>query len=271
MSDRDHIAINYTTLEEISKIIVNFTLRGMGRNQINVWGVNQYEKKQWIKILKDRGIDVDYLIESKDLIIIEHPKNTSSITPFIMDALQSLKILVEQKDKSGINIIGTFPGNLFLQGKFSDCFEIEKTLHETVETFEIPITMVHLYSLPMTKEQQSSIAEVHNSGLVMLTEKYHILNKKLKDAFENEKIKIDGYQYLESEVFQEKELAIFKAASDMIVLYQEKFNFEKTKKIPHHAKREDSIPKWYFDMVKSLDKLYNDGYADAHKSKEELR
>ncbi len=272
LNDGDHVGIKYVTIGDISKIIINFTLRGMAKNQLNVWGINKDEKKQWIEILKTNGVDVQSMVNSEDLVILGDEEY--NVDPkYYMNQLQSLKDLIKNKQKSGINIIDTSLGNLFSLGKFDHCIKIEKMLDEMIGTSEIPITMIHLYSSSMTKEQQSSIAEVHNSGLVLLTEKRHIINTKSKNELENEKIKIDGYQYQHSEVFQEKELAIFKSLSDMIVIYQEKQNFEKNEITPNNILQlgNDNWPKWYADMIQALDELFNAGYAFADKSNKELK
>lgn len=173
MNERDHIAANCTKDAEIEEIITNFVLRGIMHNQINFWLVKKYEKEIWLAILKKAGIDVNCLINSQELIILDSDEIFSE-APFsfnpIHGHLENLKSLIRDKQKSGINVIGTLAGTLFSQARFSDCTNIERNWHEVIETFEIPITLLCLYNSSMSEKYQSVLIGVHNVGMLTISD-----------------------------------------------------------------------------------------------------
>jgi len=270
MQDRDHIAVSYSNSEQMDEIVINFTLRGMASNQINFWIVQQNEKDHWFEILKKKGIDVDQLIDSHELIIMDHKEvisNDSSLISFdpIFKNLQKIKNLVIEKQKFGINIIGTLAGNLYSRGEFSDSIEVAKYWHKIIESFESPITVLcPFYS--MTEDHQSKLLKLHNIGVLTLKD-----NSDIKRTLGNKEInkeESNKYQNLESDIFPKKELAIFNSLNEIISIMREKEIYQKNKIV---AKDKKDIPEWYFNLIESLNNLYGNGYDNAHKENENLR
>lgn len=268
IKDRDHIAINYSNSEQMDEVVINFTLRGLASNQINFWFVQQNEKDHWLGILKKKGVDVNQLIDSHELIIVEHTKFLSNaiLTPFdlIMSNLYKVKNIVKNKQKFGINAIGTLSGNLYSQKRFAECINIARNWHKVVESFEIPITLLCPY-YSMTEEHKLDLIKIHNAGILTLEENSDIhgtLGNKERKNYTEEK----NFQNLESEIFPKKELAIFNSLNEIISIMREKEIVQQNETV-----NKKDIPEWYFNLIESLNKLYISGYDNAHKENEDLK
>lgn len=264
MNPRDHIAVSYANSKELEEMIMNFFLRGLLRNQLNFWLIKKEEKETWTAILNKNGINVNHLIESQELVILDHYELFSSI-PFgssfnpILAKLEDLKSLIVKKQKSGINAIGTLAGSLFSQTKFSDCKNIERNWHQVIESFEIPITLLCLYQSSMTEKSQSDLIESHNVGLLLSGGNSYTL-KQVKEK--NEKELLD---YTPDSKITKKEFAILKILNEIVPIIQDS---NKMQESTYHSK---TIPKWYSDLINSLSKLYDMGYGNSFKEKEDLR
>lgn len=268
IKDRDHIAINYSNSEQMDEVVINFTLRGLASNQINFWFVQQNEKDHWLEILKKKGVDVNQLIDSHELIIVEHTKFLSNaiLTPFdlIMSNLYKVKNIVKNKQKFGINAIGTLSGNLYSQKRFAECINIARNWHKVVESFEIPITLLCPY-YSMTEEHKLDLIKIHNAGILTLEENsdtHRTFGNKERKNYTEEK----NFQNLESEIFPKKELAIFNSLNEIISIMREKEIVQQNETI-----NKKDIPEWYFNLIESLNKLYISGYDNAHKENEDLK
>jgi DcmR-like sensory protein len=268
IKDRDHIAINYSNSEQMDEVVINFTLRGLASNQINFWFVQQNEKDHWLEILKKKGVDVNQLIDSHELIIVEHTKFLSNaiLTPFdlIMSNLYKVKNIVKNKQKFGINAIGTLSGNLYSQKRFAECINIARNWHKVVESFEIPITLLCPY-YSMTEEHKLDLIKIHNAGILTLEENsdtHRTFGNKERKNYTEEK----NFQNLESEIFPKKELAIFNSLNEIISIMREKEIVQQNETV-----NKKDIPAWYFNLIESLNKLYISGYDNAHKENEDLK
>lgn len=268
IKDRDHIAINYSNSDQMDEVVINFTLRGLASNQINFWFVQQNEKDHWLEILKKKGVDVNQLIDSHELIIVEHTKflSNSILTPFdlIMSNLYKVKNIVKNKQKFGINAIGTLSGNLYSQKRFAECINIARNWHKVVESFEIPITLLCPY-YSMTEEHKLDLIKIHNAGILTLEENsdtHRTFGNKERKNYTEEK----NFQNLESEIFPKKELAIFNSLNEIISIMREKEIVQQNETI-----NKKDIPEWYFNLIESLNKLYISGYDNAHKENEDLK
>ncbi len=268
IKDRDHIAINYSNSDQMDEVVINFTLRGLASNQINFWFVQQNEKDHWLEILKKKGVDVNQLIDSHELIIVEHTKFLSNaiLTPFdlIMSNLYKVKNIVKNKQKFGINAIGTLSGNLYSQKRFAECINIARNWHKVVESFEIPITLLCPY-YSMTEEHKLDLIKIHNAGILTLEENsdtHRTFGNKERKNYTEEK----NFQNLESEIFPKKELAIFNSLNEIISIMREKEIVQQNETI-----NKKDIPEWYFNLIESLNKLYISGYDNAHKENEDLK
>lgn len=67
-------------------------------------------------------------------------------------------------------------------------------------------------------------------------------------------------ELLKSANLPKNELAIFHALNKLLPILQERDNFEK-----NETPLIGSIPEWYFDLIKLLDDLCQQGYSDATK------
>jgi len=246
----------------------NFFLSGLLRNQLNFWIVKREEKQEWSSILNKNGINVNQLTDSQELIISDHDELFSNI-PYgssfnpIHAKLEDLKSLIIKKRKSGINAIGTIAGNLFLQTKFSNCKNIERSWHQVIESFEIPITLLCPYHASMTEKSQSDLIETHNTGLLISGGNSYTL-KQIRERHEKESLK----EYVNGSKIPEKEFAILKSLNEIIPIMQD---HNKTQRSAMTYESSRVIPKWYSDLINSLSKLYDDGYGNSFKENEELR
>lgn len=272
MEDRSHVAVNYSNSQQMDEAVINFTLRGIACNQINFWLVQRSQKEHWLEVLSKKGINVNQLIDSHELTIVEHkdvvPDASQEISfDPILKKLQAVKKLVADKQKFGINVIGTLAGSLFAKGKLEDCINIESHWHEIIDSFEIPITVLCPY-YSLIEKYQADIIEIHNHGLITLTENSDIKRTLGNKEVANHKEESEKYQSLESDLFPKKELAIFNSLNEIISVMREKESFQKNE-ISETNKTD--IPEWYFNLVESLNKLYSNGYDNAQKENESFR
>lgn len=272
MEDRSHVAVNYSNSQQMDEAVINFTLRGIACNQINFWLVQRSQKEHWLEVLSKKGINVNQLIDSHELTIVEHkdvvPDASQEISfDPILKKLQAVKKLVADKQKFGINVIGTLAGSLFAKGKLEDCINIESHWHEIIDSFEIPITVL-CPSYSLIEKYQADIIEIHNHGLITLTENSDIKRTLGNKEVANHKEESEKYQSLESDLFPKKELAIFNSLNEIISVMREKESFQKNE-ISETNKTD--IPEWYFNLVESLNKLYSNGYDNAQKENESFR
>lgn len=272
MEDCDHLAVSYSNFEEIKEIISNFVLRGIEKKQINLWLVRQDEKELWLEVLRQKGIEVDHLIQSNELIAVDHSEifidscspSFNSILAFnsIFDKFQNLNRSSE-KHKNGINAIGTFTGNLFFNGTINDCIDIETKWHQVLESYNVPVTLIHLYpSIKITEKYQSDLIEIHNRGLLILDENSKILKQKVENSPISQ---IEQYGDFESENFPKRELAVLETLKEIISIVQEKEILQDMGTVASKK-----MPKWYISLIESLIQLYDAGHDNSYKEVEGL-
>ena len=254
MKDYDHISISYTMLQQLDEIIRNFFLRGMQHNQVNFWIVNQNVKKQWLEVLKRNEIDVNHLIDSKELIIIDPDEifsNVSSDPSFnpIMEKLQTFKNVLVNGKKTGINAIGTLASQ-----QESDYINIEKYWHDAMKSFEYPITLLSPYYFSSIK--QSPDSRFHICGLIRFTENFMTPSRQS-----------------ESENLPKKELAMLTCLNEIIITLRNVENFEQITNLVRmsNSNGNKTIPKWYFNFVDALSELYDKGRGNNRDECESMR
>lgn len=266
MNPRDHVAISYSNFEELEEMITNFFLKGLMRNQLNFWLIKTEEKEIWSAILIKNGINVQQLIDSQELIILDQKELFSNIPDGsfnpILAKLEDLKSLIVQKRKSGINAICTLAGNLFSQTKFSDCRNIERNWHQVIKTSEIPITLLCPYHSSMTEKSQSDLTETHNTGLLISGRNLYTL-KQIRENQEQQSFK----EFVDGSKIPDKEFAILKILNEIIPIIQD---CNKTQEGIEYQPS-DVIPRWYSDLINSLSKLYDEGFGNSFKENEDLR
>ncbi len=269
LNDHDHVAVSYSNFEEIKGIISYSILSGIEKNQINLWFVQKDEMMGWLEILEQNGINVTQLIQASELIIIDQNEiclnNSSASFNSIFDRFQNLKNIVIQKQKNGINVISTCTGNLFLNGKFHDCLDIEIKCHQILESFDIPITLLCLYHSKITEKHQLELIEVHNCGLLTLIENTDTIKRKLDDKkIHEQKYGSNINQKYDLEIFPRKELAVLETLNGIITLVQKK-------EMVQDIRIRKRMPNWYIELVESLVKLYDTGYVNFIKENRKLR
>ena len=69
--------------------------------------------------------------------------------------------LAKNNSKTGLNVLGTFPGQLIEQGRYSEALELENTITRAIKGFEMPITAICLYkSIPAILDER--LPEYHD-------------------------------------------------------------------------------------------------------------
>jgi len=171
MENHDHLAFEFSDHDELSEYISEFMMLGMRKNCINVLVISKEEVSDYLSRLIANGINVGDLMNSEDLVVCTHDeiyqdvKIGSSFEP-VLGYLNKLHDLVKRKKKSGLCIVGTIAGNLENDGNHEECIKIERSWHEIIPKFEIPIRLICPYqSLTDSETIQSSVL-CHNDGLI---------------------------------------------------------------------------------------------------------
>jgi hypothetical protein len=69
--------------------------------------------------------------------------------------------LAQQESKKGLNLLSSLAGKLIEQGRYNDAIGLEHTVTEAVKTFEIPVTILCLYS-SIPADLEDRLSEYHD-------------------------------------------------------------------------------------------------------------
>ena len=75
------------------------------------------------------------------------------------------EIHAEERQLSGLNVVGTVAGTLFSKGKFAECLQLEKLWHEIILQFSMPITVMCPYEKPIDDLNRAPLISCHSGGL----------------------------------------------------------------------------------------------------------
>lgn len=151
MKDRDHMALPYDNERQFKEIINAFIKRGVDSSQINVLLIYENEQQKFIELL-NKIPNINSLFHSGELVIIpakESDRYDSGWFEPIIKKLYEIVPLVKNTSKTGLNVLGTFAGQLTEQGRYSEAMELEDTFTRSIIGSEIPVTAICLYkSIP---------------------------------------------------------------------------------------------------------------------------
>lgn len=170
MKDRDHIAHCFSSRVYHDQMIHSFVMRGVKSNQLNILVISSEEERAFNRVLGQNEIEFDPLVNSGKLVILRHEELYgsdlgSSFEP-LMKQLQMAQVLAKARKMSGLNVIGTIAGNLALTGQLERCLQIERSWHETIRTFSMPITLLCPYQSDiLAASTETQLVQYHNSGL----------------------------------------------------------------------------------------------------------
>lgn len=137
------------------KSVNAFIKHGINYNQINVLNIFRKEEQKFLATL-GKIPNLNSLFNSQDIIIIQgdetlnlNPNDGSfSIEP-IVKRLHRLTELVEEKSKTGLNVLATLAGQFFEQGRYDDAIRLENELSDAIKESKTPTTIFCLYkSIP---------------------------------------------------------------------------------------------------------------------------
>ena len=158
IKDRIHLVITYDKRAQFEEVVTAFINRGIKNNQINILNISKQEEKMFIEAIDNGGINSDYWFNSEEIMIIPSEdcfyQGKFFTEPFVKN-LNQIRDLAKKKGKLGLNILSTTPGNLALEGRYDDVLLDEKSTHELVEKYDMPVTVLCLYkSLPPAIEDR---------------------------------------------------------------------------------------------------------------------
>jgi len=157
-NDRDHLVLTFNDESQFEEIVNAFIKRGINYNQINVLNIFKREEQKFLATL-DKIPNIKSLFDSEDIIIIRADDGflddgSFSVEP-VVKRLHRLTESVKEKSKTGLNILGTLPGQLIEQGKYDDAVKLEKELTDATKELESPNTIFCLYkSIPEDLEDR---------------------------------------------------------------------------------------------------------------------
>ena len=156
--DRDHLVLTFNDESQFEEIVNAFIKRGINYNQINVLNIFRKEEQKFLATL-DKIPNIKSLFDSEDIIIIRADDGFLSDGSFsvepVVKRLHRLTKSVKEKSKTGLNILGTLPGQLIEQGKYDDAVKLEKELTDATKELESPNTIFCLYkSIPEDLEDR---------------------------------------------------------------------------------------------------------------------
>jgi len=165
--DRDHLVLTYNDESQFEEIVNTFIKRGIDHNQINVLIIFRREEQKYLATL-DKIPNINSLFNSQDIIIIQGDENLNlnlndgsfSIEP-IVKRLHRLTELVEEKSKTGLNVLGTVAGQLIEQGRYDDAVKKDNEISEALKGLKTSTTIFCLYkSIP--EDLEDRLSEYHD-------------------------------------------------------------------------------------------------------------
>jgi hypothetical protein len=159
--DRDHLVLTFNDESQFEEIVSAFIKRGISYNQISVINIFRKEEQKFLAAL-GKIPNINSLFNSQDLIIIQGDEilnlnlNDGSFTiEPVIKRLDRFTELVKEKSKTGLNVLGTLPGQLVEQGRYDDAIKLENELSEAIKEFKTPTTIFCLYkSIPEDLEDR---------------------------------------------------------------------------------------------------------------------
>lgn len=142
--DGDHFTMSYAGKEEFSNLLVTFLQRGTQNNCLNVLIISEDEKRRlgsFLNSFRECRDKSEAGSMPDDTVIMTHAELygdelDSASLPLsfqpIMNGMAQARQLAIQKQKSGLNVVGTVAGRLFSMGRFDECLQIERLWHETI-------------------------------------------------------------------------------------------------------------------------------------------
>src|SRR6266571_4188094 len=157
-NDRDHLVLTFNDESQFEEIVNAFIKRGINYNQINVLNIFKREEQKFLAKL-DKIPNINSLFDTEDIIIIRADDGFLSDGSFsvepVVKRLHRLTKSVKEKSKTGLNILGTLPGQLIEQGKYDDAVKLEKELTDASKELKSPTTIFCLYkSIPEDLEDR---------------------------------------------------------------------------------------------------------------------
>lgn len=163
MQDRDHVALPYDNEYQFKEIVNAFIKRGINCHQINVFLIFEREEQKFVESL-DKIPNVNSLFNSGEITIIpaeESDHYDSSWFEPVIQRLYDIVPLAKDNSKKGLNVLGTFPGQLTEQGRYSEAMELENTFTKSIKGSDVPITAICLYkSIPAILDER--LPEYHD-------------------------------------------------------------------------------------------------------------
>ncbi|SRR6266498_1698515 len=163
MQDRDHVALPYDNEYQFKEIVNAFIKRGINCHQINVLLIFEREEQKFVESL-DKIPNVNSLFNSGEITIIpaeESAHYDSSWFEPVFKRLYDIVPLAKNNSKKGLNVLGTFPGQLTEEGRYSEAMELENTFTKSIKGSDVPITAICLYkSIPAILDER--LPEYHD-------------------------------------------------------------------------------------------------------------
>lgn len=166
----DHLAFTVHNNDDFGKHLTEFILQGLKTNFLNVLILSERDAQKYVNLLQDNGVNAFDLINSQDIVILSHEeiygkKDFGEINP-IVQHISKITSIAKSKKKSGLNVLGTIAGTLAIAGKHSQCIKLEKTWHELIPKFEIPIRVVCPYHPPISSEVIDALVLNHTDDFI---------------------------------------------------------------------------------------------------------
>jgi hypothetical protein len=163
MKEFDHMTLTFNNEIQFKEIINAFIKRGINHNQINILLIYRKEEQKYLRSL-DKIPNINSLFNSQEITIIpaddSFHKGTFFVEP-IIKTLSGIVSMAKEKSKTGLNVLGTLPWKLIEQGRYNDAISLEYTFNEALKTFEIPVTILCLYS-SIPADLEDRLSEYHD-------------------------------------------------------------------------------------------------------------
>ena len=163
MKDRDHVALHFDNDGQFKKIVNAFIKRGINYHQINVFLIYEKEEQKFLEPL-NKIPNITSLFNSGEVTIIlaeESAHYDSYWFEPVLKRLYDVVPLAKNKSKVGLNVMGTFPGQLTEQGRYNEAMELENTFTRAIKASEMPVTAICLYkSVPAILDER--LPEYHD-------------------------------------------------------------------------------------------------------------
>jgi hypothetical protein len=170
MKDRDHVALPFDNESQFKEIINAFIKRGVNCCQINVLLIYNKEEQKFVESL-NRIPNINSLFNSGDITIIQAEESAHYDSYWfepVLKRLYDIMPLAKNNSKTGLNVLGTFPGQLTEQGRYIEAMELENTFTRAINGSELPITAICLYkSVPAVLDER--LSEIHDVIIKQMT------------------------------------------------------------------------------------------------------